>query len=180
MRAVARIEESLGHRLADGYSSEICLRLPAWIDAIAASLGAGAFLLFDYGMSRREYYHPDRRDGTLTCHYRHRAHGDVFLYPGLQDITAWVDFTAVAESADAAGLRVSGYATQGHFLLDAGLDEELASATRGADRESLEFIRQARQLLLPGEMGERFKAMALTRGDGEIGGFGFRDLRHLL
>ncbi len=171
--AVAAIERGIGHRLAEGYRSEVCLRLPAWVNAVGGALAAGMFLLGDYGMSRREYYHPERRDGTLTCHYRHRAHGDPFYHPGLQDITAWVDFTALAEAAEAAGLRVAGYGTQAHFLIDAGLEAELAGANPATGL-------QAKKLLLPGEMGERIRMMALTRGEVEPVGFGFRDLRHQL
>lgn len=178
--AVSSIEDELGALLPEGYTSEVCLRLPAWIGALAAALGDGLILLSDYGMSRREYYHPQRRSGTLACHYRHRAHADPFFHPGLQDITAWVDFTAVAAAAAAAGLAVAGYTTQAHFLLDAGLDRELSTLASGADRAALEAVRQAKLLLLPGEMGEHFKVLALVRGTAETRGFGFRDLRHLL
>ena len=171
--AIAGIERSIGYRLAEGYCSEVCLRLPGWVSAVAAALDAGMFLLGDYGMSRREYYCLERRDGTLACHYRHRVHGDPFFHPGLQDITAWVDFTAVAEAAEAAGLRVAGYSTQAHFLIDAGIEAELASA-------DLATVQRAKKLLLPGEMGERIRIMALTRGECEPAGFGFRDLRHQL
>lgn len=178
--AVAGIQRRFGVALPEGYSSEVSLGLPGWVHAIAAALGLGLFLLCDYGMSRREYYHRERRDGTLTCHFRHRAHGNPFLYPGLQDITAWVDFTALAEAGEAAGLRVAGYGTQAHFLLDAGLDAELAAMMTADARANLLATQQAKKLLLPGEMGERFKLMALARGDMELAGFGFRDLRHLL
>jgi SAM-dependent MidA family methyltransferase len=177
--AVDAIARTIPERLAEGYTSEVRLELPGWMRAVASSLAAGTVLAFDYGMSRREYYHPDRRDGTLTCHYRHRAHADPFHLPGLQDITAWVDFTALAGSGDAAGLHVAGYATLGHFLVDAGIGEELArapaSGAAGVDR-----LRQAQTLLMPGEMGERFKVLALSRGPMQVTGFGFRDLRHLL
>lgn len=175
-RAVADVEASLGRRLAEGYTSEVSLQLPGWVEAVGRTLQAGLFLLCDYGMSRREYYHPQRDHGTLTCHYRHRAHADPFFHPGLQDITAWVDFTAVATAADACRLDVLGYTTQAHFLLDAGLETELATAG-GSD---LRLLQQAKTLLLPGEMGERFKVMALARGPVEMPGFGIRDLRHLL
>lgn len=178
--AVADIERDLGAPLPAGYRSEINQRLPAWMASLAAVVGTGALLISDYGMSRREYYHAQRSDGTLTCHYRHRAHGDPFLHPGLQDITAWVDFTALATAASAAGLVVAGYATQAHFLLDAGVGEELAAMTAAPARAQAELARQARMLMLPGEMGERFKVMALARDHCEPGGFGFRDLRHLL
>lgn len=178
--AVVALETSLGRTLPDGYRSEISLRLPAWISAVAAVIREGFFLLCDYGMARREYYHEERRDGTLMCHYRHRAHDDPFFYPGLQDITAWVDFTAVAQAATAAGLELQGYGTQAHFLLDTGIDAELAGMMAGGGRAAVQLARQARTLLLPGEMGERFKVMALARGNAAMRGFGFRDLRHLL
>lgn len=178
--AATRIDQLASGTLPDGYRSEVSLRLAGWVNAVAAALGHGLFLLCDYGMSRREYYRPERRHGTLMCHYRHRAHDDPFLYPGLQDISAWVDFTAVAEAAEAAGLAVAGYGTQAHFLIDAGLDVELA-AMRSSDADAdLRTLQQARRLVLPGEMGERFKIMALTRGEAQIAGFGFRDLRHTL
>ncbi len=178
--AIAAIEEHLGRKLEDGYRSEVSLRLPAWIGTIAALLEAGMFLICDYGMSRREYYHPERGDGTLICHYRHRAHGDPFLHPGLQDLSAWVDFTAAALAGDAAGLSVAGYSTQAHFLIDSGLSAELQELQSGQARGRAALADQARKLLMPGEMGERFKMLALTRGAARCGGFGFRDLRHLL
>lgn len=175
--AVSRLLPGGTGAFAEGYTSEISQRLPGWIAALAAALGEGALLLCDYGMARSEYYHPQRSQGTLGCHYRHRFHDDPFHLPGLQDITAWVDFTSVAEAAQASGLEVAGYATQAHFLLDAGLDLELAG---DGGAVPLRLAQQAKTLLLPGEMGERFKVMALTRGTVPMRGFGFRDLRHSL
>jgi len=175
--AVARIGADLGSALPAGFVSEASLRLPGWIAALAATLESGALLFLDYGGARREVYHAERGAGTLLCHYRHRAHDDPFRFPGLQDITAWVDFTAVADAAVAAGLEVAGYATQAHFLLDAGIEAELAAV---GEAGRLRASQEAQRLLLPGEMGERFKAIALTRGGAPVGGFGFRDLRHLL
>jgi SAM-dependent MidA family methyltransferase len=180
LTAVIGISGQTGIVFPDGYRSEISLRLRAWLGAVAGALDSGVILLCDYGMSRREYYHRERQSGTLICHYRHRAHGNPFLYPGLQDVTAWVDFTAVAEAAEAAGLRVAGYSTQAHFLLDAGLASELAAASPPGTAAGLQTAEQAKKLLLPGEMGEHFKVMALTRGETGIAGFGFRDLRHML
>jgi SAM-dependent MidA family methyltransferase len=150
--------------LPDGYTTEFNSDLRAWIAAVAEVVQQGAVLLFDYGYPRREYYHPDRSDGTLICHYRHRAHADPFLYPGLQDISASVDFTLIAEGSTAAGLEVGGFTTQAHFLIGCGLHELPQFAERSDERERLEFARQARLLTLPGEMGERFKAMVLLRG----------------
>jgi SAM-dependent MidA family methyltransferase len=177
---VSAIEAQLGRSLPDGYTSEVSLRLPGWVAALAATLERGLLLACDYGLSRHEYYHPERRDGTLICHYRHRAHADPFFHPGLQDITAWVDFSALACAAATAGLHVAGYATHAHFLMDAGLDRELAALATGDSRADLGLAQQAKTLLLPGEMGERFKVMALSRGDERIGGFGYRDLRRML
>jgi SAM-dependent MidA family methyltransferase len=136
-------------------------------------------LLFDYGLGRQELYHPQRVLGTLRCHYRHRAHDDPFLHPGLQDITAWVDFTRLAEAATDAGLEVAGYCTQAAFLLGAGLESELAGVP--GTQEHARLASQARQLLLPGEMGETFKALALTRGAVALPeAFRLQDLRRTL
>ncbi|MCC7259143.1 MAG: SAM-dependent methyltransferase [Gammaproteobacteria bacterium] len=181
--AVSVVESSLGSRLPPGYTSEISLRLPGWVAALGASLRQGLVLICDYGGTRREIYHPERCDGTLACHYRHRAHHDPLILPGLQDITAWVDFSAAAAAGEASGLAVAGYTTQAHYLVDAGIDAELAAASGPGGQPDLRLVQQAKTLLLPGEMGERFKVLALARGGTapeSCRGFGFRDLRHLL
>ncbi len=164
--------------LPDAYVSEWCPMLPAWIEAATATLGKGALLLIDYGLPRSQYYHASRDGGSLCAFYRHRRVDDVFARVGLQDLTAWVDFTAVAEAASATGLEVAGFATQAHFLASLGIDRELAAALEGTNtREALALSQGASTLLLPGEMGERFKVMALTRGiAGPLTGFSFRDL----
>lgn len=168
------------YELAPGYRSEWSPRLGPWIASLADCLSRGLLLLIDYGMPRREYYHPDRTTGTLMCHYRHRAHDNPFLLPGLQDITAHVDFTAVAEVGLACDLDLLGYTTQAHFLIGSGLEEALAEiiAREGVgSRAQLEAASQTRLLTLPGEMGERFKAIVLGRGiDAELDGFRIRDL----
>jgi SAM-dependent MidA family methyltransferase len=170
-----------GCTLPDGYVSELNTSLQPWLQSVAACLQAGMILLIDYGYPRREYYHEQRSSGTLLSHYRQRAHADVLLWPGLQDITAHVDFTAVAEAAVAAGLAVSGYTTQGYFLLDCGLDSLLLSAGATDDVGYLRQAQQAKTLILPGEMGERFQSIALTRElDTEIPGFRMQDFRHRL
>jgi SAM-dependent MidA family methyltransferase len=152
-----------------------------WLRSVAANLAAGAALFIDYGYARREYYHAERAQGTLLCHYRHRAHADPLCLPGLQDITAHVDFTRVAEAAESMGLRVDGFTTQAHFLLDTGIESLLAAAMTGTPASDLRLAAQVKTLLLPGEMGERFKAMLLTRGlDVHVRGFGGRDLRSRL
>ena len=164
--------------LPDGYVSEICLSLEPWLRSVAGRLGEGLLLLVDYGYDRNEYYHPQRSSGTLMCHYRQRAHADPFLWPGLQDITAHVDFTAVAEAAAAAGLAVSGYTTQAWCLLDCGLDGLLQDAGPADNVAYLQLAQQAKTLILPGEMGERFKCIALTRGiEPPLPGFRMQDFR---
>lgn len=163
------------------YCTEINLDLMAWMQGLAESLQRGMLLLIDYGYPRAEYYHPQRTSGTLICHYRQRAHDDPFMYPGLQDISASVDFTLVAEAADQAGLQVAGYTSQAQFLLGCGLDELLAEVNQDDSRAYLSLSRQAKQLTLPAEMGERFKAIALTRDvDQPLRGFIQRDQRHRL
>jgi SAM-dependent MidA family methyltransferase len=131
-------------------------------------------LLIDYGLVRREYYHPQRSSGTLICHYRHRAHADPFLFPGLQDISAWVDFSACADAARAAGLEVAGFSTQAQFLL-ATLTAEPPRAD--ADAAALRERSALKTLLLPGEMGERFKVLLLRKGAAGGPALPGRDLR---
>lgn len=164
---------------ADGYVSEVCPRLGAWLRAVSEQLTHGVALFADYGLPRREYYHPTRSTGTLRCHYRHRAHDDPWLHPGTQDITAWVDFTRLAEAADDAGFDVLGYTSQAAFLLATGIEARVAAATGDVARARL--ASQARQLLMPDEMGEVFKLMAFGRGvDLPLAGFALRDLRNRL
>jgi SAM-dependent MidA family methyltransferase len=176
--AVRRIEANSGERLPDGYTSEINTRLAPWIAGIGAALREGVALFIDYGLPQRQYYRSDRREGTLLCHFRHRFHDDPLINVGVQDIGAWVDFTAVAEAASAAGLTVAGFATQAHFLIGNGLEQLLAPAEVGHELASrVQLARQAMLLTLPGEMGERFKVIGLSRGFGQpLRGFGVRDL----
>lgn len=172
------LQQELPEPLPVGYESEFCPGLEAWIQSLGESLHQGAILLVDYGYPRREYYHPQRHRGTLLCHYRHRVHHDPFLWPSLQDITASVDFTAVAEAALAAGLRVAGYSAQANFLLGCGLTGLLEQASPGPQASYLKLAREAKLLTLPGEMGERFQAMLLTRDHpGPFCGFNLRDDR---
>ena len=165
--------------LPDGYCSEVCLNVTPWIASLGRCLTRGMILLSDYGLPRRHYYHPERVRGTLRCHYRQRAHDDPYVNLGVQDITAWVDFTRVAEAALAAGLEVAGFATQTAFLLATGIEADVAGAADGVTRARL--AGEARRLLMPEEMGEAFKFMALTRDCAATpGGFALQDLRHLL
>ncbi len=163
----------------DGYVSEWCPRLAPWLQAVTAPMTQGIALFADYGLPRREYYHPTRDRGTLRCHWRHRAHDDPWVHLGTQDITAWVDFTRVAEAADDAGLDVLGYTSQAAFLLGTGIEARIASSPNDVARARL--VSEARQLLMPDGMGESFKVMALGRGiDEPLAGFRVRDLRERL
>ena len=180
MHAVADIVEALPAPLADGYVSEVCLEFQPWIASLAGQLEEGVALLIDYGLPRAHLYHPERAAGTLRCHFRHRAHDDPFINVGLQDITAWVDFTRVADAADRAGLEVLGFASQAAFLIGAGMESLLTSemALAGDDvRAQAQLAGEARRLLLPGEMGEIFKVIALGRGyESPLAGFSTQSL----
>jgi SAM-dependent MidA family methyltransferase len=175
---VEQLQDELGEPFAEGYTSEISLAHGPWINAVAQTLESGAVLLVDYGYPASEYYHPQRSAGTLMCHYRHRAHPDPFRWVGLQDITAYVDFTAVAEAAAACDLSVAGFTTQAHFLMGSGLGEIMAESDPADTQGHLELARQVKLLTLPGEMGERFKVLALTRGlTAPLMGFAVQDQR---
>jgi SAM-dependent MidA family methyltransferase len=162
-----------------GYTSEVNLRLGPWVATLSDCLERGILLLLDYGLPRAHYYHPQRVSGTLRCHFRQRAHDDPLINLGLQDITAWVDFTRVAEAAADAGLEVAGFTTQAAFLLALGLDRLVAEAADAVTQARL--AGEARRLVMPEEMGEAFKAMALARGcETPLTGFALQDLRRQL
>jgi SAM-dependent MidA family methyltransferase len=178
-RACAELFGEPPGSLPEGYASEVNLRVGPWIATLGECLERGAVLLFDYGLPRSHYYHPQRTRGTLRCHFRQRAHDDPYINLGLQDITAWVDFTRVAEAAVSCGLEVSGFATQAAFLLALGLERLVAEAPDAIARARL--AGEARRLVMPEEMGEAFKVMALVRGyDAPLSGFALQDLRRLL
>jgi len=164
--------------VAEGYSSELNLRLAPWLRAVAERMQRGYLLLIDYGYSGDEYYHPQRSQGTLICHFRHRAHADPYLLPGLQDITANVDFSALATAASDAGFSLAGFTTQAHFLIDSGLQELLAESDPADVKRHFERMQGIKKLTLPSEMGERFKVVALARDAPPVlSGFRSKDLR---
>ncbi|MFN3565631.1 MAG: class I SAM-dependent methyltransferase [Burkholderiaceae bacterium] len=172
--AVAAIERETGE-LPDGYASEIGFVAHAWMRTIARRLVRGVLLAIDYGFPRREYYHPQRLMGTIMCHYRHHAHADPFWLPGLNDVTAHVDFTSIADAAHEAGLDVLGYTSQAHFLLNCGVLDRL--------RDGHTHVRasEAHRLLSEAEMGELFKVLAVGRGiDAPLLGFARGDRVHTL
>jgi SAM-dependent MidA family methyltransferase len=175
--AVRAIESTLGSALPDGYCSEINLRLPAWLRGLAGALREGVALFIDYGLPRAQYYRAERREGTLLCHYRHRFHDDPLILAGIQDIGAWVDFTAVAEAASDAGFTVAGFTTQAHFLIGCGIEHYLAALAEAELRDRVQLARQTMLLTLPGEMGEKFKVLGLAKNfESPLRGFGVRDL----
>ena len=167
--------------LHPAYESEIGLAGQAWMRSAAAALERGALLVVDYGFPRGEYYHAQRASGTLMCHYRHRAHADPFWLPGLQDITAHVDFSALAHAAREGGLEVLGYTSQAAFLINCGLLDLLADTSPEDTFAYASMAAEANKLLSPAEMGELFKVLAVGRGiDAPLGGFARGDRAHTL
>jgi SAM-dependent MidA family methyltransferase len=163
------------------YASEVNPAAEALVEDLGRRLAEGAMLVVDYGFPRAEYYHPQRLEGTLVGHYRHRVHADPLAWPGLGDLTAHVDFTAMADAAERAGLHVAGYTSQAAFLLGCGLLDLLAGT---GDPASAAYLRQAaavQKLVSPAEMGELFKVLALARGEGIAWpGFALGDRSHRL
>lgn len=167
--------------VAGDYTSEFNPNLPGWLGSMADVLKAGILLLIDYGYEQTDYYHPDRSQGTLICHYQHRVHNNPLWYPGLQDITASVDFTAVAEAGADNGLELAGYTTQAAFLASSGLEERFMTALNTYPANQYKLAQQVRTLSLPSEMGDRFKVIALSKGfTPDLVGFRLADQRHRL
>jgi len=179
--AVARVAD-MGVDVADQQEIEWCPQLSDWIISLTTSLTAGVALFIDYGDSRRHLYSVDRPRGTLVAFHRHRIHNDPYVNLGLQDLTAWVDFTAVAEAGLAAGFEVAGYTTQACFLLGCGFDRHLARWRDQLAADSAPLAaRSALRLVLPNDMGERFKCMALARNYPDaLAGFSIRDFTETL
>ena len=164
-QAVRHLERRLGRPFDDGYRSELLPQLPYWMQAVAGTLQQGLALFVDYGYPRAEYYQPQRHGGTLRAFYRQRVHEDVFFHPGLQDLTASVDFSALAEAGATAGLDLAAYVSQGRFLQAAGIAQAHAEAAAGQDDAGIYALAQEiKRLMLPEAMGERFQAMLFTRG----------------
>jgi len=182
MGAVRNIERRLPEPLPEGYRSEALAQLPYWMQAVVGGLQNGALLLIDYGYARSEFYQPERSDGTLRAFRQQHVTNDVFAWPGLQDITASVDFTAVAEACVGAGFEFSGYCSQSSFLLGNGLERHLQAAeAQAADEVARHNLRQqVKHLTLPSEMGERFQAIGFQRGVELDAAFLLGDLSHHL
>jgi len=167
--------------LSNGYCSEFNPAIAGWLAALESKIKRGVILLIDYGYNEKEYYHPDRSEGTLMCYYRHKAHSDFLWWPGLQDITAFVNFTDVAYGAVDTGLEVAGYTTQAAFLLANGLSDLHASQVTDEVQQQIKLSQQIKTLTLPSEMGDRFKVLALTKNyEEQLKGFSMLDLRNRL
>jgi len=161
--AIQSVEAEVGD-LPQGYQTEVNLNYGPWLKALSESSHQVMVMLIDYGYERALYYHPERTRGTLLCHYHHRAHDDVLILPGLQDVTASVDFDAVADAAITADFEIAGLLTQAHFLLANGLLDEIDNSSSSGDAfAEIQAAQQVKTLTLPGEMGERFKVLGLTK-----------------
>jgi len=165
--------------LTEGYLTEINFAAETWVKSLAEVLEEGLVLLVDYGYCRSEYYHPQRHQGTFLCYFRHTAADNPVQFPGLQDMTAHIDFTAMAEAAARGGLQVAGFTTQANFLINCGILDQLSELA--IDDNYVDALAPVKQLLLPGGMGEVFKVLALTKGYARpLRGMVTRDLRHTL
>ena len=162
---VAQVQEKyLNHAGPEGYLTEVAPAVGGLVKSLAQSIKQGALIFIDYGFRGAEFYHPSRVSGTLMCHYRHVAHTDPFLFPGLQDITAHVDFTAVADAGIDANLQLLGYTTQANFLLASGLTDRLSIADPNSAAKYLPLTNQVQRLVSPAEMGEFFKVIGFAKG----------------
>ena len=180
--AVAEIEKSIEYPLPENYRSEYNPSIKPWLKSLSDLVKKGLVLLIDYGYDAKQYYSEERIMGTMMCYYQHRAHDDVFFYPGLQDITAFVDFTAVAEAAVSSDFDVMGYTTQAQFLFGSGLPEifekKMAQFSEDEIKQQVYLSQQVKTLTLPSEMGERFKVMALGKNiESGLIGFSIADFR---
>lgn len=185
--SVRSLDEALMERVnpawfpGEGYCSEVQRHAQGFIMSLGGVLRRGAALFVDYGFPRHEYYHPQRTQGTLRCHYRHRAHDDPFFLPGLQDITSHIDFTAIAQAGVASGFELLGYASQAQFLINCGITDLVARTPPDDARAYLPLAAQVQKLTSPAEMGELFKVIALGKGIAEpLLGFRSGDKRHTL
>ena len=167
--------------LADGYSSEVGFQQQAWLRSLGDRLQSGVIIVIDYGFPCHEFFHPQRCNGTLMCHYRHHSHSDPYINVGLQDITAHVDFTALARAAGETGLSLLGFTNQASFLLSLGILDVIAPEMQSKTAHTIEISQQVKKLTLPSEMGELFKVMVVGVGvEQPLLGFALADHRSRL
>jgi len=177
---VNRLNENFKH-VDYRYNSEVNCQIKPWVKSLSQCINKGAVYLIDYGYPRSEFYSEDRHMGTFLGYYKHRSIDAPLWYPGLQDLTAFVDFTEVAEAAIENGFDVDGFTSQGNFLMNAGLTDVVEKIKIDNDIQRLKIMQQMKTLSLPGEMGERFKVIGLSKGmDENIAGFELRDFRYRL
>ncbi|MES2579148.1 MAG: SAM-dependent methyltransferase [Pseudomonadota bacterium] len=175
------IQEVSTHSLPNDYLTEVCPAANGLIASLAQSLKQGVILMLDYGFGAPEYYHPQRNTGTLMCHYRHQAHSNPLINVGLQDVTAHVNFTAIAEAGLSNGLSLAGYCNQASFLMNCGILEILAETSPNDIAAYIPLATAAQKLLSPAEMGELFKVIALSKGiSNDLIGFKSGDKAHML
>mgnify|MGYP002885660048 FL=1 len=158
---IDKLEGSLGYPFPENYVSEFSYNIPAWINSVSSNIDKGAILIIDYGLNEKDYYDKARKDGTLVCHYRHNKIYDPFSLIGLQDISSWVNFSSCADTAIKLGLNLSGYTTQGQFILETIIKNSLDDKSNSVD--NLLYFQALKKMILPGEMGEYFKLMLLTK-----------------
>ena len=164
------------YQLKEGYTSEACPRSKAWMGVLASALQRGVVLVIDYGFPAAEYYLPERSEGTLRCHYQHQAHNDPLIYPGIQDVTSHVNFSALADAGRESGFELLGYTSQEAYLLGLGLLELAAPQPNDDEKQILKTAAEVKELILPSQMGEAFKAMAFGKqADKPLQGFKLRD-----
>ncbi len=181
--AASRLASSLPQYFTDlpqGYVTEICPAASGLMRSLAETLECGAILLIDYGFSAHEYYHPQRNQGTLMCHFQHHAHDNPLIHVGLQDITAHVDFTQIAQAGEAHGISLAGYITQAQFLMNCGILDILSQHSPDSP-QFMQLAAAAQKYLSPAEMGDLFKVIAFTKGlDEPLIGFMQGDKSHTL
>ncbi len=179
---VAALQAEIGQPFAEGFRSEYCPLMRGWWQSLAESMTCGAILVCDYGSERRSYYSPRRGSGSLRCFFRHTVNANPLIYQGVQDITANVDFTALAEAAVAAGLELEGFTTMSDFLLSLGALDQLQKKVDGLDEhERFRVTGKFKQLMLPEEMGERFLVAGFSKGvQPALTGFSGSDMSRLL
>jgi len=160
---VISLEKKNGKRLKNGYLSEVSFEAEQWIKNIGLNINRGMLMIFDYGVSRQEYYSPNRDKGWTQCHFKHYAHNEPLIYPGIQDITTWVDFSLLAEAACSQGMKINGFLNQSQFIINSEIINEFKDFEQLDTKQQLTITRQIKLLTLPNQMGENFKCLSLTK-----------------
>jgi len=160
---VVFLEKIIGHKLDHGYLSEVSFEAQDWVKEVACKIKSGVFLILDYGIPRSEYYAPNRNQGWTRCHFMHHAHNEPLIYPGIQDITTWVDFSILSEIASDNGMKIDGFLNQSQFIINSGVEENFQNFDKLDLKAQIELSRQIKLLTLPDQMGENFKCLGLSK-----------------